>query len=51
MQELKSEMAQIKNMNENNYSQTAFDGTEERIRILEDVSSCKKYLHYWSSET
>ena len=34
-QELKSEVAQIKNMSKNNYSQNAFDGVVERICILQ----------------
>ena len=34
VQELKSEVAQIENMNKNNYSQGAFDGEVERIRIF-----------------
>ena len=38
MQELKTEVAQIKNMNKNNYSQSAFDGEVKRIRIFEDSS-------------
>ena len=31
MQELKTEVAQIKNMNKNNYSQSAFDGAVANI--------------------
>ena len=38
VQELKSEVAQIKNMNKNNYSQSAFDGEIKRIRIFENSS-------------
>ena len=41
VQELKSEVAQIKNMDKNNYSQSAFDGAVERIRIFEDSSRRK----------
>ena len=42
VQELKREVAQIKkNMNKNNYSQSVFDGAEERICILEDGSRRK----------
>ena len=43
VQEVKSEVAQIKNMNKNNYSHSAFDGAIERIRIFED-SSRRKYI-------
>ena len=52
MQELKSEVAQIKNMNKNNYSQSAFDGAVERIRIFEASKfSSQIYSNYLSSET
>ena len=40
-QELKSEVAPKKKIRNNNYSQSAFDGAVERIRILEDGSRHK----------
>ena len=43
VQELKGEVAQIKNMNKNNYFQSTFDGAFERISIFED-SSRRKYI-------
>ena len=48
--ELKSEVAQIKNINNNNYSQSAFDGAVERTRISGWFSS-QKCSHYCSRET
>ena len=39
--ELKSEVAQLKNLNKNNYSQSSFDSVVERIRILGDGSRRK----------
>ena len=40
-------MAQIKNMNKNNYSQSAFDGEVERIRISKDSSRRKNIRITW----